>query len=223
MANPKRIYWDACVWIALIQKEKIHDEKGNLIEDRYGVCRNVIAAAAIGQLEIVTSTLSLAEVFKESAVKAQGEDKVAAFFEVDYILLVNLDRAVGERARTIMMAGYSKMRPPDACHLASAALSNAEEMHTYDDKILALDGKLDKPNGTKLKICKPDPGGKPAPLLDAMAAGPTPAKLDERAPKFDEEMASIVKPSAAEKAATTDPKADDEKQPTPPTPASRRS
>jgi hypothetical protein len=47
-------------------------------------------------------------------------------------------------------------------------------MHTFDDKLLALEGQIDKLSGTKLKICKPDPGGKPAPLLDAMKAKETP-------------------------------------------------
>jgi predicted nucleic acid-binding protein len=183
MANPKRIYWDACVWIALIQQEKIHDAKGTLVDDRYGMCRNVINAASRGQIEIATSTLSFAEVSKESAVKAQGEDKIAAFFEVDYVLPVNLDRAVGERARSLMMAGYSKLKPADACHLASAALANAEEMHTYDDRLLALDGKIEKLNGTKLKICKPDLGGSPAPLLDAMVMAPAATSPPEDKPQ----------------------------------------
>lgn len=142
------------------------------------MCRNVIAAAAGGLIEISTSTLSFAEVCKKREVKDEGEDKIAAFFEVDYVLAINLDRAAGERARTLMMSGFSKLKPADACHLASAALANAEEMHTYDDKLLVLDGKIDKQNGTKLKICKPDPGGGPAPLLDAMKA-PAGDTIDE--------------------------------------------
>src|SRR5262245_47367854 len=144
--TPKRIYWDACTWIALIQQERICDTKGALIEDRYGLCRNVINAAMRGQVEIATSTLSFAEVFKEPKVKGQPEDRIAAFFEADYVLPVNLDREVGERARSLMLAGYSKLRPPDGCHLASAAIANVDEMHTYDDKLLALDGKIECKN-----------------------------------------------------------------------------
>jgi hypothetical protein len=64
------------------------------------------------------------------------------------------------------------LKPPDATHVATAAVSDVEEMHTFDDRLLALDGKVDKSDGTKLKICKPDPGGDPAPLLDAMKAKP---------------------------------------------------
>jgi predicted nucleic acid-binding protein len=185
MATARRIYWDACAWIALIQREEIRDSIGVLTEDRYGMCRNVINAAAQNQIEIATSTLSYAEVCKEPKVKAVAADKLAAYFENDYVLPINLDRAVGERARELLMKGYSKLRPPDACHIASAALSNAEEMHTFDDKLLVLDGQIDKADGTKLKICKPDPGGPPAPLLDAMQKGtpngpPPPSGAEKR-------------------------------------------
>jgi predicted nucleic acid-binding protein len=170
MATPRRIYWDACVWIALIQQEQIRDVTGKLVDDRYGMCRNVIAAAERDQLEIATSALSFAEVCKTPGIADQTEDKIAAFFEKDYVLPVNLDRAVGERARALMRMGISKFKPADACHLATAALANVDEMHTFDDKLLVLTDKIDKEDGTKLKICKPDPGGKPAPLLDQINA-----------------------------------------------------
>jgi hypothetical protein len=38
-------------------------------------------------------------------------------------------------------------------------LSGVDEMHTFDGKLLALNGKIDKSDGTKLKITIPDPGG----------------------------------------------------------------
>ena len=169
MANsPRRIYWDSCVWIASIQKEKIRDGKGNITEDRDGMCRNVIEAAKKGQIELVTSFFTQAEVFKPGDAATAN---LEAYFESDYILRVNVDKFVSDRAQAIMGSGLSKgLRPPDATHLATAAVSSVEEMHTFDDHLLKLDGKIDKADGTKLKICKPDPGGPPAPLLDAMKA-----------------------------------------------------
>jgi len=50
----KRVYWDACAWIALIQKEKIRDKRGVIIEDRETMCKAVIAAAKASKCEIVT-------------------------------------------------------------------------------------------------------------------------------------------------------------------------
>ena len=47
----------------------------------------------------------------------------------------------------------------------------AAEMHTFDGKLLAMDGLVDKPDGSKLKICKPGQGGPPLPLLQLVAKG----------------------------------------------------
>jgi predicted nucleic acid-binding protein len=171
MANPpKRVYWDACTWIALIQREKIQLASGQ-IEDRETMCRMVIEAAKNGSIEILTSTFCLAEVCRHLD-KERTSDKLAEFFENDYILLTNVDRLVAERARALMITGYSKIKPPDAVHLATAAVSpRLEEMHTFDARLLAIDGLIDKADGAKLKICKPDPGAPPAPLLEAMRRG----------------------------------------------------
>ena len=126
------------------------------------MCRSVIAAAKKGTIEILTSTLCLAEVCKNSNIQTTGADLIADYFENDYILLVNVDRSVGERAHGLMRTGLSGLKPPDAIHLATAAISGVEEMHTFDTKLLALDEVVDKSDGTKLKICKPDPGRAPA-------------------------------------------------------------
>lgn len=163
--SPRRVYWDACTWIALIQREKIRDDKGVVTEDRDALCRTVWFAAKNDRTtEIVTSALSLVEVCKSKEVVAEGGDKIASFFEHPHIDVVMLERFVGERARELMLAGYSKLKPPDATHLATAALANVDEMHTFDDKLLALNGKILKADGSKLRIAKPD-AATTAPLL----------------------------------------------------------
>lgn len=181
MANsPRRVYWDACTWIALIQKERLHASNGRLVEDRDALCRAVIAEAKRGRLEIATSSLSLAEVCKSAGVQGTSEDAIAAFFENDYVLLVNVDRQVGEHARTLMRAGHSSLKPPDAIHMATATIVQVAEMHTFDGRLLDLDGVLDVPDGTKLKVCKPDVGHEPLPLLKGIEHGeeaPSPGSI----------------------------------------------
>lgn len=170
-ASLKRVCWDACAWIALIQREKIRDEKGVVTEDRDTMCRTVWTAAHKDKTtEIVTSSLSLVEVCKSPEVVAEGESKISAFFEHPHIEMVNVDRFVGERARELMLMGYSKLKPPDATHVATAALSNVDEMHTFDGKLLDLDGRIIKANGSKMRICKPDAG--PSIPLFSPTAGP---------------------------------------------------
>jgi len=147
--------------------EKVRLQDGSA-EDRDTMCRSVIQAAKKGTLEILTSTFCLAEVCKVPADKKGTSDKLADYFENDYILLTNVDRVVAERARDLMVS-HTGLKPPDAIHLATAAVSpGIVEMHTFDDRLLRLNGLIDKADGTKLKICKPDAGAAPAPLLEAM-------------------------------------------------------
>jgi predicted nucleic acid-binding protein len=165
MANsPRRVYWDACTWIALIQREKIAIGGS----DRGTLCRAVIAEAKKNKVEILTSTLSLVEVCKNPAIRTTGADLIGAFFENDYILPMNLDWLVGGHARQLMTSGPAGLKPLDAVHVASAILGLASELHTFDDKLLKLDGKIARLDGGQLRICTPDVGGTPPPLLSGM-------------------------------------------------------
>jgi predicted nucleic acid-binding protein len=137
----------------LIQKEKIQFPDGR-IEDREMMCRTVIEAAKKRSIEILTSAFCLVEVCKDPGGVKGNSDKLKDYFENDYILLTNVDRFVAERARELMMAAYSKIKPPDAVHLATAAISpNVDELHTFDGRLLNLDGLINKEGGGTLKIC----------------------------------------------------------------------
>ncbi len=166
-SSPLRVYWDACIWIALIKRETMAVARS----DRDTLCRAVIAEAKKNKIEILTSTLTLVEVCKSPEVRTTDEDKISAYFENDYILMMNVDRMVGEQARFLMTAGYTGLKPPDAIHLASAVLGQVSEMHTFDDKLLNLDGVVVRMDGGKLRICTPDIpsiGEPPPPLLSQM-------------------------------------------------------
>lgn len=168
--SPKRVCWDACTWIALIQNEKIRDDTGRVIEDRGSMCRAVVEQAKRGNIEIVTSALSLAEVCKNRDIKDSDTDKIRAYFENDYVLLVALDRTVGEKARELMMSGIFGLKPADACHLATAAIApGVVELHTFDGKLLDQDLEIERSDKAMLKICRPNPDlGLEPPLLGAM-------------------------------------------------------
>lgn len=168
-STPKRVCWDACAWIALIQREKIRDAKGAVIEDRYGLCRSVIDLAEKGKIEVATSGLSLAEVCKSPAIKARSDDQIGPYFEHDWVLVVPVDTLVGATARALMLAGHAGLKPPDAVHLATAIIANADELHTFDKRLLDLDEQLARQDGNILKICKPSVATAPAPLLESSA------------------------------------------------------
>ena len=188
----------------MIHAEKIRDSKGAIIEDRETMCKTIIrqAEAKPQLVEIATSALSLVEVCKHPKSKSTKTSDLAAYFEHDYILLVNLDRFSGEKARELMQAGYPGLKPPDAIHIASAIISNAEELHTFDDGVLKLDGLISKSDGSKLKIVKPDTSA-PAPLFAAAAAARSDVGPDAAGKDSSPTVAAPVTPkeTPAEKSA----------------------
>lgn len=149
-----RVYWDACAWIAYIQQER--PGKGSSVtEDRYAMCKGVLKAAEAGILEIATSAFTLAEVCKNPEIKTSPADDLARFFDKSYILLTNVDKNVGIRAQRLQLSGVSKLKPPDAVHLASAIVSRSEIVHTFDEGLLDLSEVFEGLDGKPLRIEKP--------------------------------------------------------------------
>lgn len=152
MAEPKKVYWDACVWLSLINGEA----------DRIGRCQYQIDLAQKGDVQIWTSSLSLAEVFKKkcsgeniSLAETKDED-FERFMEQDFVYEVQVDHDISVLARRLLRKNPELKKPNDAVHLATAVLNNVDELHTFDgDNLLSLDGKIDRRDGKKLVICEP--------------------------------------------------------------------
>ncbi len=166
--SPSRVAWDSCSWIAHIQRERIlGPDKKTVVEDRGAMCRPVLEAAERG----IVSALCLVEVLTRNRSSGIDDQKVRDFFDNDYILLVNLDKQVGDLARRLMRAGHGGLKPPDAVHLATACIANVAELHTFDRRLLGLDGLINKADGTRLVVKKPAVPAPPAPLLDHIERG----------------------------------------------------
>ena len=187
MAKAARVYWDACTWIAYINQEKnIPLDSGNL-ENRFAMCREMLRGAEEGKLEIVTSAFTLAAVWSHAAldlrrivsgvldkaywqvckspeVRDSPIDNLPSFFERSYILIVPVDMAIARRAQS-MQVSLSNLKPPDAIHLSSAQRASVCELHTFDKRILDLDGQLAGSSGQNIKICKPTKGSPIGPLF----------------------------------------------------------
>jgi predicted nucleic acid-binding protein len=162
-ASPSRVAWDSCTWIAHIQRERILGPDGKtVIQDRGAMCRPVLDAAERGIIEVVVSAIALVEVLAHDRTSGIDDQRVRDFFDNDYILLVNVDKHLGDFARRLMLAGHSRLKPPDAIHLATACIANVDEFHTFDDRLLALDGAIDRLDGTRLIVKKPAVPAPPA-------------------------------------------------------------
>lgn len=140
-----RRYWDSNAFLGWFNGEP----------DKVDACGGVIRACERGDIEIVTSAVTLTEVIKvkgEPSLKEEDEEKIKSFFENDYILIANLDRFVGEKARHLIWK-HGHLKPKDALHVASALHTDCIVLDTFDSDLLKLNGKLD---GTLIHIGVPD-------------------------------------------------------------------
>lgn len=157
---PKKIYWDSCVWLALINEEVGRVER----------CKYVISEARKGNVQIWTSTLTLAEVFRRKCSETWVElpeskdSDFENYLEQEFFVVAQLDVDLGVLSRRLLRQHSELKKPPDGIHLATAAFHNVDEMHTFDDENLTpLSGKINRSDGVALVICHPPED--PEPLL----------------------------------------------------------
>jgi predicted nucleic acid-binding protein len=149
-----RVYWDACAWIAYIQKEMPGPET-TFTEPRYEMCRQILRRAEAGDLEIATSAYTLSEVCKKPLNQTVPGINLPAFFQQRYIVVVSVDMQIGLKAQSLQLAGVAGLKPQDATHVASALVWSIPVLHTFDDKLLKLDKVLQMDDGNQLRIVRP--------------------------------------------------------------------
>lgn len=183
MAEKKKVYWDACIWFALIKQEP----------GRFARCQNIIDLARRGEVEIWTSALTLAEVFRKqcggteaTGLPADKDKEFEDFLAQDFVFEVQLDRPIGVSARRLLRAHAPLKKPQDAVHLASAVWNDLDEFHTFDAaNLLCLNGLITTRGGRPLRICEP-PEPTPdlfstlTPIEEAVVAETAAAKSEQR-------------------------------------------
>jgi predicted nucleic acid-binding protein len=144
----KRVYWDACVFLALFGKEA----------NRFEVCMALEKQARENKLIIYTSTATFVECVwlkedgKTIKLNKANEEIIAKYFKHKFIQPINLDRTMAEAARGLIWQ-FQALKPKDAIHVASAISQMVDELQTFDDYLLKLSGKI---GVATLKICKPE-------------------------------------------------------------------
>ncbi len=134
MPDPPKIYWDSSVLLAYVNADRGH----------IGDIDAVLEEAARGVIELVTSTVTIAEV-AFGAAEQQGqaldpavEAKIGALWQPSSpVKLVEFHALIAAEAvqliRQVLPAGLS-LKPMDAIHLATASRMKVQRIETYDDK-----------------------------------------------------------------------------------------
>ncbi|HET6274341.1 MAG TPA: PIN domain-containing protein [Candidatus Cybelea sp.] len=126
--KPKRIvYWDSDAFLGLINGEA----------DKINECDEVWREAQQSRFQIVTSTLTIAEVIFMKGVPKLDPAKrpiVTAFFRSGWIVMRPVTRSIAELARDVVWD--NAIKPKDAIHIASAAADKIAEMHSFDGDLI---------------------------------------------------------------------------------------
>lgn len=139
----ERRYWDSDCFLGWLQAE---DGKVNL-------CREVLNRAAAGEIEIVTSTLTIAEVLNlkgHPPIASEKRQQVVDFFKRSYIVPITITRRIAEDSRELVWD--QGILPKDALHVASALRAKVDILNTFDEGLLKKSLQLGNP---KLPILKP--------------------------------------------------------------------
>lgn len=167
LADPRRVYWDACAWIGFINEEPA----------KIGPLRYLWERAQQGEYEIWTSVYSYLEVLKISEVSGdpisleESNRRIDEMFQQPFVQRVQLDTEVARFARLIKQTHHNaglKSRP-DAIHIATAAYYNLAELHAWDrSHILPFDNKILRRDGTPLRILVPNVTGLEGTLFEGL-------------------------------------------------------
>lgn len=139
----ERRYWDSDCFLGWLQ-----DEPGKV-----DPCGTVLALCERREAEIVTSTLTIAEVLMlrpKDALPRERRDKVRSLFAKEYIHTVPLIRRIAEAAQDLYW-DYG-IAPKDAAHVATAIAARAEVLNTFDKGLIGKSGQIGSP---PLQIAQP--------------------------------------------------------------------
>ena len=125
----RRRLWDSCIVIGyLAGYEQLKPD-----------CPRIIEQASGGQIEIVVSAMATVEAaYLEGYSDQDSEALIKEFFGRDYIIPIGMDVRIAEIARGLIRKYRTKLKPPDAAHLATAIQWRIPIIETTDPDLLQL-------------------------------------------------------------------------------------
>lgn len=125
------IYWDSDAFLGWLQAEP----------GKVELCEGTIERAKSGDVLIVTSTLTIAEVLwmrNAPQVPQQKGELLRKFFRRSFIRVRNVTRQISESAQDLVWV--NGIRPKDAIHVATAVEARIGVLETFDAQLIGKSG-----------------------------------------------------------------------------------
>jgi predicted nucleic acid-binding protein len=140
------LYWDSDAFLGWLQNEQGKED----------LCRATFERAEKGQIVLVTSALTIAEVlWTRNAPRLTKERAtlVRRFFRRSYIRVRAVTRVISETAQDVVWD--HDIRPKDAVHVATALDAKVSALETFDKGLISKSGAL----GLIIRTPQPSPQG----------------------------------------------------------------
>ena len=131
--TPEIVYWDSDAFLGWLQNEA----------GKEALCRATFERADKGEIILVTSALTIAEVLWMRNSPKISKDKatlVRRFFRRSYIKIRGVTRSIAERAQDVVWD--NDIRPKDAIHVATALDAKCIALETFDIALINKSGIL---------------------------------------------------------------------------------
>ncbi len=158
MRRPRPVlrYWDSCVFLAYLKKER----------ERVDQCQAILNEAQSGRTKIITSAATLFEVLfldPHQKYNEESQRKIRDLFNFSFIHIINLTRYVSEEAQNLKWK-HRNIDIKDAGHLATVIDSEISLLETYDNTLIKYDREFENQINQKIKIAEPSIGQIPIPF-----------------------------------------------------------
>lgn len=132
----ERRYWDSDCFLGWLQAEA----------DKVDLCRQVLNRAESGEIRIITSALTIAEVLNlrgHENIPADRRQQVVDFFKKSFISPVSITRRIAERSRDLVWD--NGIAPKDALHVATAMYAQVPVLNTFDKGLINKSYRVGSP------------------------------------------------------------------------------
>jgi predicted nucleic acid-binding protein len=129
MSGRDSIYWDSCIFIAHVKNEPRQDPL-----DMAGVSE-LACSFTFGQIELVTSTITITEVLRTS-IGPENYEKFRKLFSWKNFQLIDVSKKIAEISHEIRDTFRGNqgatLQTPDCLHLATAIWFKCQTFYTFD-------------------------------------------------------------------------------------------
>ena len=160
-------YWDFCIWIDLISRNK---------SDRVEGARHFFQLAQKKRIKLCISAMTLVEVCKDNpkhgdSLQLNGSEETTFKDCISrHVTVYSVSQSIGYTARNIQkkISILDKVGLADTIHVATCTYHNIHVLHTFDEDLISLNQKLECSDGKPLAICKPETPVKQLEITDIM-------------------------------------------------------